>query len=388
MDFRLGESSEAFRAEAKAFLDEHFTEDVERMMHETGIHHSWDLHRALADQGLLAPSWPEEFGGQGKGHLEMIAFHEEFQRAGAPTYGQGTTAMVLGIILALGSDELKKMIIPPALRGEFIVSLGFTEPESGSDVAAAQTRAVRDGDEWVINGQKMFTTSAQDAKYVFMLTRTNPDAPKHRGLTTFLVPIDGGGVEVQPVQTISGERTNITFYSDVRIPDVMRIGEVDKGWDVMGLGLTLERSGAHDGHTIRLQRAMEAWATTPNEIDGTLPADDERTLAKLGRMAAEAEVTTLLARRSAWVADQGGRPGVEGSMAKLFSSEALLRQSRDFVNLMGPDGIRSFGDPTAPAKGEAEYALRFALGTTTYGGTSEIQRDIVARNGLGLPRAR
>ena len=139
--------------------------------------------------------------------------------------------------------------------------LGFTEPESGSDVAAAQTRAVRDGDEWVINGQKMFTTNAQEADYVFMLTRTNPDVPKHQGLTTFLVPLRQPGVEIQPVHTLSGERTNLTFYSDVRVDDSLRIGEVDGGWDVMKVGLTLERAGDQGGESIRLLAAMEEWAT-------------------------------------------------------------------------------------------------------------------------------
>ena len=136
-------------------------------------------------------------------------------------------------------------------------------------MAAAQTRAVRDGDEWVINGQKMFTTNAQEADYAFMLTRTNPDVPKHRGLTTFLVPLRQPGVEIQPVFTLSGERTNLTFYSDVRVDDGLRIGEVDGGWDVMTVGLTFERSGAQGGESIRLLGAMERWATTAVDDDGT-----------------------------------------------------------------------------------------------------------------------
>ena len=388
MDFRLSEVSEAFRAQAKAFIDEHFTPEMEQQILDTGIHHNWDFHRALGEAGLLAPGWPVEFGGQGRPDLDMIAFNEEFQREGAPMMAQGTTIMVLNIILHCGSKELQELMIPPAMRGESVIALGFTEPESGSDVAAAQTRAVRDGDEWVINGSKMFTTNATEAQYIIMLTRTDPDAKKHAGLTVFMVPLDDPGVEVQPVHTISGERTNITYYNDVRIPDVMRIGEVNKGWDVMNVGLTFERSGTWDGYIIRLQRAMEAWATTPNPVDGQLPADDEVVLAKLGRLAAEGEAVTLLGRRSAWVVDSGALPGVEGSMTKLYGSEVLTRQGQDFVNLLGADGVRLLNDPTAPGKGEAEFAMRFALGATTYGGTSEIQRDIIARHGLGLPRGR
>ncbi len=268
MDFRLGERSDAFRQEARAFLDEAFTDEVQDRIHQTGVHHNWDFHRALVERGWLAPGWPEEFGGQGRDPLEVLAFAEELQRAGAPTYGVGTTTMVCNIIRHIGTEEQKRLILPPALRGEIIIVLGFTEPESGSDVAAAQTRAVRDGEQWVVNGQKMFTTNAQEADYAFMLTRTNPDVPKHKGLTTFLVPLRQPGVEIQPVYTLSGERTNLTFYADVRVDDSLRIGEVDGGWDVMTVGLTFERVGAQGGHSVRLLDAMEEWAATSEGDDG------------------------------------------------------------------------------------------------------------------------
>lgn len=386
MDFSLGDRSDAFRAEARQFLDEVFTDEVRDEIHRTGVHHNWEFHRALVDRGWLAPGWPAEFGGQGRDPMEMLAFAEEFQRAGAPTYGVGTTLIVANIIRHLGTEEQKRSILPRVLGGEIIIVLGFTEPESGSDVAAAQTRAVRDGDEWVIDGQKMFTTNAQEADYVFMLTRTDPEAAKHRGLTTFLVPLHQPGVEIQPVFTLSGERTNLTFYSDVRVDDSLRIGEVNGGWDVMTVGLTFERSGAQGGESIRLLEAMERWATSTVDADGRLRSEDPDVRARLGRAAAENEISTLLARRSAWVHSSGRLPGVEGSMAKLFASEALTRQSADFVDLLGPDGLRSAGDPTAVEGGAADYAFRFALGATTYGGTSEIQRTIIAQRGLGLPR--
>ena len=396
MDFRLGEKSEKVRLEARAFLAEALTPEVRQKMEETGVHHSWDFHRKLVERGWLAPGWPKEFGGQGRDPLEIYAFAEELQRAGAPTYGVGTTLMIAGVIRHIGTEEQKRLILPPALAGEIIIVLGFTEPESGSDVAAAQTRAVRDGDQWIINGQKMFTTNAQEADYAFMLTRTNTEVPKHQGLTTFLVPLKQPGVEIREVRTISGERTNLTFYTDVRVDDGLRIGEVDGGWDTMGVGLTLERAGPQGGQSFRLLAAMEHWAATAGATatasagDGTgrRPADDPTVLARLGRAAAENEVSSLLARRSAWIQSVGGLPGVEGSMAKLFASEALTRQGGDFVDMLGPDGVRSTGDPTAVEGGAAEFSLRFALGATTYGGTSEIQRNIIAQRGLGLPRAR
>jgi alkylation response protein AidB-like acyl-CoA dehydrogenase len=388
MDFRLGERSDAFRAEARAFLDEALTPEVKAQMEETGIHHNWDFHRKLVERGWLAPGWPVEYGGQGRDRLEVLAFAEEFQRAGAPTYGTGTTLMIANVIRLIGTEEQKKLILPRALGGEIIIVLGFTEPESGSDVAAAQARAVRDGDEWVINGQKMFTTNAQDADYVFMLTRTNPDVPKHQGLTTFLVPLKQPGVEIRAVHTLSGERTNLTFYTDVRVDDGMRIGEVDGGWEVMTVGLTFERSGAQGGESVRLLSAMEHWAATTTDEHGHPRSEDPSIRARLGRAAAENEVSTLLARRSAWVESTQGTSGVEGSMGKLFASEAITRQGADFMDMLGPDGLRSMGDPTAIEDGAAEYSFRFALGATTYGGTSEIQRTIIAQRGLGLPRSR
>jgi alkylation response protein AidB-like acyl-CoA dehydrogenase len=386
MDFRLGERSDAFREKAKRFLNEHLTDEVRDRMRSTGVHHNWDFHRARAAHGLLAPGWPEEYGGEGRDALEVLASAEEFQSAGAPTYGVGTTLMVANVIRHMGTEELKRLILPQALRGDIIIVLGFTEPEAGSDVAAAQTRAVRDGNEWVINGQKMFTTNAQEADYVFLLTRTNSEVAKHKGLTTFLVPLRQPGVEIQPVITVSGERTNLTFYSDVRVDDALRIGEIDGGWHVMTVGLTFERSLPQGGDSLRLLHAMEQWASTAVDDAGHPRSVDPEVLARLGRAAAESEVTILLARRCAWLHHSGILPGVEGSMAKLFASESLTRQSADFVDMLGPDGIRGEGDATAIAEGIAEYSYRFALGTTTYGGTSEIQRNIIAQRGLGLPR--
>ncbi|MGP0032097.1 MAG: acyl-CoA dehydrogenase family protein [Acidimicrobiales bacterium] len=386
MDFRLGERSDAFRDEARGFLDEHLTDDVREQMRVTGVRHNWDFHRARVERGFLAPGWPEEFGGQGRDALEVLAAAEEFQCAGAPTYAVSTTLMVANIIRHMGTEEQKRLILPRALGGEILIVLGFTEPESGSDVAAAQTRAVREGDEWRIDGQKMFTTNAQEADYVFLLARTNLEVPKHQGLTTFLVPLRQPGVEIQPVFTLSGERTNLTFYSGVRVDDALRIGEIDGGWRVMTVGLTFERSLPQGGDSVRLLRAMEQWALTTTDEAGRPRSEDPDIQARLGRAGAENEVSILLARRCAWLQNAGVLPGVEGSMAKLFASEALTRQSADFVDMLGPDGLRGEGEPSAIAGGIAELSYRFALGTTTYGGTSEVQRNIVAQRGLGLPR--
>jgi len=386
IDFRLGPESDAFRAEAREFLDRVMTEELEERVYRTGVSHDDDYRAELRDRGWLAPSWPVQWGGQGRDPLEMIAFQEEMQRVHAPSYGIGTTMMVARVIRKLGSEALQEEILPRALRGEIMMVLGFSEPEAGSDVAAARCRAVRDGDEWVINGQKMFTTNGHIADYVFLLTRTNLDAPKHKGLTTFLVPTTRPWFEAQGVFTLSGERTNITFYNDLRIPDRYRIGEVDEGWKVMTVSLQDEHSSGFASHCGALVERAEAWARTTVTDDGSHPVDDADVRARLMRAATEAEVSKLLQRRAAWMDAEGITPEAEGPMVKLFSSEAIVRMAQDFTEMLGPDGLRSYFDPTAPDDGRIEHAMRFSLGTAIYGGTSEVQRNIIAQRGLGLPK--
>jgi alkylation response protein AidB-like acyl-CoA dehydrogenase len=386
MDFRLGEKSEAFRAEVQAFVDEEMTPELEEKLYRSGVSHDEGFTKALAERGYLALSWPVEWGGQGRDPLEQMAFQEVLQKADAPTYGTGTTMMVAKVIHKLGTDEQKAEILPPALAGEIIICLGFTEPEAGSDVAAAQTRAVRDGDEWVIDGQKMFTTNAHIGDYVFLLARTNTEVAKHKGLTMFLVPLKHPGVEVQAVYTLSGERTNITYYSEVRVPDAWRIGDVDGGWRVMGALLQDEHSTGFSSRIRSVVEHTEAWAREATSADGTPEIDDPDVRRRLGRAATELEVATLLQRRSAWMAAADVVPEAEGPMSKLFSSEALERVTQDLTEMIGPDALRSYFDPTAPQGGKIEHMLRFSLGTTIYAGTSEVQRNIIAQRGLGLPR--
>jgi len=386
MDFRLGERSDALRAEVRAFLDEFMTPERDERLYRTGVFWDEDFTAALRERGWLAPSWPEEWGGQARDPLEMVAIGEEYGRVEAPTYAIGTTMMVARLILAVGTEEQKREILPRALRGDIIIVLGFTEPESGSDVAAAQCKAVRDGDEWVVNGQKMFTTNAHLADYVFLLTRTNPDVAKHKGLTTFLVPMKQPGVEVQAVYTLSGERTNITFYNDVRVEDRWRIGDVDGGWRVMTASLQDEHSSGFGARIGRLVEEVESWARDATGADGRPRIEDPDARERLARAATEQEVSVLLQRRSAWMAATGRVPEAEGPMCKLFSSEAMERAAQDLTELVGPDALRSYFEPTAPRGGRIEHLLRYSLGTTIYAGTSEVQRNIIAQRGLGLPR--
>jgi alkylation response protein AidB-like acyl-CoA dehydrogenase len=268
-----------------------------------------------------------------------------------------------------------------------IFALGYSEPDAGSDAAAAKTRAVRDGDEWVITGQKMFTTLAHEAAYVFLLARTNLDVPKHQGLTVFLVPLDAPGVEITPVHTLGGERTNVTYYNDVRVPDALRIGDVDRGWEVANVALAFERGGMGLTESDRMWRQTVEWATD-TERDGRPVIEDPLVRDRLAQVAIDNEVAKLLAYRVSWVVASGGVPSVEGSMHKLFYAERFQTAVGELLDALGPDAVLAHGVDDAPVDGWVEHQYRHAPVTTIYGGTSEVMRNIIAEHGLGLPRAR
>jgi alkylation response protein AidB-like acyl-CoA dehydrogenase len=379
---RLDPSTEDFRSEVRAFLDAHLTNDVIERAHQTGTMHDAGLHRAIAERGYLAAGWPEEVGGQGRSAVEMTALMQELYGAGAPVDSMGIASMVAATLVLCGNEHQRTEIVPRILAGNALCCLGYSEPDAGSDVAAVQTRAVRDGDEWIINGQKMFTTMAHEADYVFLLTRTTPEKPKHKGLTMFLVPMRSPGVEVTPVHTLGGERTNITFYTDVRVPDSCRVGDVDAGWSVMHAALVYERNSANWGEPDRLVREVAAWAVSTGAIADALVAD------RLAEHATTMEVGRLLVFRTATEAATGAMTAVEGSMAKLFITEAFTRAASDLLDVLGAHGALQHGDDGAPVAGLVEHAYRHSTVTTIYGGSSEVQRGIIAERGLGLPRTR
>jgi alkylation response protein AidB-like acyl-CoA dehydrogenase len=386
MHFQPHADAEPYRAGVRSHLREVMTAEFEERIYRSGVAHDDDFAKGLVEKGYFAPSWPSELGGQNRNTWEDQALKEELMQADAPVYLSETTRMVAGIVREIGSPAMKNRILGPALKGDVTIALGFTEPECGSDVAAASTKAIRDGDEWVINGSKMFTTNGHIADYVFLLARTSPEKPKHKGLTMFLVPLDSDGYEAQAVWTLSGERTNVTFFNDVRIGDEWRIGEVDAGWQVLGLSLQDEHASGWGPHIARLLHHVEHWAQKTRADDGSLRITDPDVRRRMSRVAMELEVSMLLQRRCVWMAENGQIPVAEGPMSKLFSTEALTRASQDVVELVGPDAVRSYFEPTAIEEGRFEHLMRFSLGTTIYAGTSEVQRTIIAQRGLGLPR--
>ncbi|HEX3566747.1 MAG TPA: acyl-CoA dehydrogenase family protein [Acidimicrobiales bacterium] len=387
MDFDLGAEAEAVRKDVREFIAENVSSDIHERMAETGTYYDADFARALGARGWIAAGWPVEEGGSGRNWLEQVALNQELRHADAPMDAIGTTMLIAATLRMFGTPEQKETIMKPAVRGEVVIALGYTEPDSWSDAAAARTRAVRDGDEWVIDGEKMFTTLVQVADYVFMLTRTNPDVKKHRGLTTFLVPTTSAGFSISEVKTLGGERTNITTYEGVRIPDSLRVGEVDQGWSVASAALELEHSGSYAGETLEVLAVAVEQASQPGP-DGSRLIDDPSVRARLAQAAVEAEMGDLLGMRAGWMHQVGQRPLVEGSMAKVYSSEAFSRATSEILDIFGPASLqrgRGLGDETLTM---IEHAYRHSQVTRIYAGTSEIHRSIIAEAGLGLPRTR
>jgi alkylation response protein AidB-like acyl-CoA dehydrogenase len=381
----LGDHRGAAAAWAEANVRPEWPGEQER----SGCHQTMDLHALLARDGILAAGWPPEYGGSDVDPNFARAVFDECARRGLRADGWATTAMVVHTIQHVGTDEQKRRFIGAALRGEMLIALGYSEPDCGSDVAAAKTTAVPDGSGWVVNGQKMFTSTAQVCSHVFVLTRTNPDVPRHRGLTLFLVPTDSPGYDRQPIHTLGGQVTNATYYADVRVDDSARIGGVDEGWSVMNVALVYERGVA--GQTSleqTLARDLAAWARQARRDDGSSVWQAPLVAERIGRMAVEEEVTKLLGEWVQWRVDGGHLPGVEGSMRKLFYTEADQRRYSDALDILGTEGVLAPGASGAPGDGTFEHDFRNAVVTTVYAGTSEILRDIIAQHGLGLPRTR
>ena len=384
MDFAWTAREESLRAEVRAFLRDHLTEELEERLYTSGVSHDEAFTLGMGERNWIAPDWARD----GYEALDVFAVHviiDELTRADAPMVLIATSMMVARVIAAVGSQGLKEDIVPRVVRGEVTIALGMSEPEAGSDVAAVQTRARRIDGGWLLDGQKMFTTNAHIADYAFVLARTDPASERHHGLTTFLVPLSAEGFEAQAVFTLSGERTNITFYDGVFLEDRWRIGEVGAGWQSLMMALQDEHSAGFSPHLDRLVERTEAWAARPGP-DGSAPIDKEDVRRRLIRAATDLEVAQLLEVRSTYMVSIGEVPVAEGPMGKLFSTEAVVRHAEALTAMMGPDALRSRLDPTALEHGLIEHALRYSLGMTIYGGTSEIQRNIIAQRRCGLPR--
>jgi alkylation response protein AidB-like acyl-CoA dehydrogenase len=384
IDFDYGPEAEAFAAETQAFFDGVLTPEWKAAAHYSYEGHDWSLFRALGQQRLLYPLWPEEYGGRGADDYVASAALAVWEENKVSIHAQSVSNIIGQVMIRFGSDEVKRDIVPRLARGEIMSALGYSEPASGSDIFAAETRAVRDGDDWVINGQKMFTSGANLAHHALLLTRTNPDAPKHKGITLFIVPLEQASVEIHPVHTFQDERTNATFYNDVRVPDSYRIGPVDGGLQILAWALSLEQGGFGfvGPHRHALEAAI-AWAHE-DERGGVRAIEDVRVLERLAGVATRSRVSYLILWRSMWLKANGTGDRAAGPMSKLFSSEAFLRDSNELFDLVAPRALIRGKDKY----GRIELEARHSAVTTIYGGTSEVQRSQVAEATFGLPKSR
>ena len=373
----------AFVEEVRALLTEHWVPDP----HAVSLDHERpprELLELLAERGWVHPRAPKEQGGAGLGPVEERLLALLFDDHRVPACGNG---LFLPTVYEYGTDELKATVLPDLESGRATFCIGYTEPDSGSDVAAARTRAVRTEDGWLVNGSKMFTTYAQDADYCFLLARTGAIEDKHGGLTMFVVPMRSAGVEVRPVLGMGGIRTNVTYYRDVRLPDWCRLGEVGEGWKVLAGPLAEEHglSGADPlaelngsmGATFTriLERMVEYavdWALAPAAGTGEAPIDDPLVRDVLTAALQDVEVCR----------------STPSSYGKVLAAATLQRQADTLLDLTSPAGLLDRGAPGAIAHGVLAWARLFAPATDVYGGTSEIYRNNLARGQLGLPRPR
>ena len=342
--------------------------------------------RRMGQDGWLGLGWPTEYGGQGRGPIEQMIFVEESHWAGV-ALPLLTLNSVGPTLMALGTAEQKERFLPAILRGEVHFAIGYSEPGAGTDLAALQTRAVRDGDEYVITGQKIYTSAIQYADYVWLATRTDPDLPKHKGLSVFIVPTDAEGFSWTPLPVIAGDMTSSTFYEGVRVPAANLVGAENQGWRIITNQLNHERVAICPvSGLLRSLDEVRRWAVEQRLADGRRVIDQEWVQLLLARVHARAEYLKLLNWKVAWASDQGLNPA-DASATKVFGTEFALEAYRLLGEVVGQAATFEAGSPGAVLRGRLEQQSRGQTIFTFGGGANEVQRDIIAMVGLGLPRA-
>ena len=389
MDFRFAPEVEKFREEVREFIREEvpadwdgygaYGEDAGSSYRET----SRRIAKKLAERKWLAMAWPEEYGGLDAPHMQQLVYNEEMAYLGVPGGGMGV-AWVGPAIMLYGSDEQKERYIPRITSGEDVWCTLYSEPEAGSDLASLQTSAVEDGDDFVINGQKIWTSGAEHSNWGWLAARTDPDAPKHKGISTFVVPMDAPGVSIRPLVNMAGQRGfSEVFFENVRIPKANLVGERNRGWYQVAVALDFERSGiqAYAGGRRTLERLIDFVQEQPE-----LLARNPQVRLRLADRAVELAAGTYIAYRIPWMQSQGVIPNYEASISKLYGSEFGQRLAMTGIQLIGTYGGLEPGSKWAPLKGRLERSYLSAVAGTIAAGTSEVQRGIIATRGLGLPR--
>jgi 3-oxocholest-4-en-26-oyl-CoA dehydrogenase alpha subunit len=377
------------RDELRTYFRTLVTPDVanEMAQGEMGGPKSREAVRQMGQDGWLGVGWPTEYGGRGFGPIEQFVFYDEAQRAGAPV--PFLTINTVGpAIMQFGNDALKNEILPRILRGECFFSIGYSEPQAGTDLASLKTRAVRDGDEWVINGQKIFTSLTDHADYIWLACRTNPDASKHKGISIILVPTSSEGFSYTPIRTIGDATTYSTYYEDVRVPVTNTVGEIDGGWTVITTQLNYERiSLASPAVLERAYLDTRRWAQETKLADGRRVIDQEWVQTHLAKVHARLEGLRLLNWKNIWQDSIGKVSIADSSAVKVYGTTTYCECYGLLLEVLGAAGILKRTSPGAALAGRVERSYRGTLILTFGGGTNEIQRDLIAIFGLGMPRS-
>ena len=389
MDFRFSESEEKFREELRSWLDSELSNRPDDRNDDSDA--SWnfnlEMRRKLANKGWLTMAWPQEYGGQNASHMMQVIFSEEMSYTRAPGRDVFGTRMLAPTLMIHGTEEQKKRFLPPVSKGDVQWCQGYSEPESGSDLASLQTRAVEDGDDFIVNGTKVWTSSAHRADHIMVLTRTDPDAPKHRGISFLLCDMNTPGITVNPIVNMAGDHSfNMVTFEDVRIPKRNLVGEQNRGWYVGATLLDFERSGVD--YSAGAKKTLEELIdfAKNNERNGSLISADPIMRNRFSNLAIEVEVSKLISYNIAWMQSQGLVPNKEASMGKVLGTELQQHVSDTGMQMLGMHGQLEPGSKYAPLQGRIEHMYLADVSQTIQAGTSEIQRNIIATRGLGLPR--
>jgi alkylation response protein AidB-like acyl-CoA dehydrogenase len=388
MNFRFAPEVESFREEVRSFIREELPAEWDGMdMYgegEGGADLGRRIAKKLAEKKWLAMAWPKEYGGLEAPHMQQLVYNEEMSYRSVPGGFSMGVAWVGPSIMIYGTDEQKQRFIPRITGADDVWCTLYSEPGAGSDLAALQTRAVADGDDFVINGQKIWTSGAGRSTWGWLAARTDADAPKHKGISTFVVPMDAPGVTVRPLVNMAGQSGfSEVFFDNVRIPKDYLVGEVNRGWYQVAVALDFERSGiqSYAGSRFTLERLVRYASEHPEQTKR-----NPQVRMRLADRFIELAAGTNIAYRIPWMQSQGIIPNYEASISKLFGSELVQRVARTGMDMFGLYGGVSAGSPWAPLKGRIERLYLTSVSSTIAAGTSEVQRSIIATRGLGLPR--
>ncbi len=383
MDFRDRPDITAFRDSVRSFINDELSDDergleVQGLAPDESYARTLAVRAKLAAKGWSAPAWPVEYGGMGATVRQQAVFNEELSYYRVPGPDFIGINYVGPTLMLYGTDDQKKRFLPKILSGEEKWCQGYSEPGSGSDLASLQTRAVVDGDDFVVNGQKIWTSGAHRADWIFMLTRTDPDAPKHRGISYLLADMHSPGIQVRPLVNMAGSHEfNEVFFEDLRVPRAQLVGEMNRGWYVGMATMDFERSAI--GGNAANRRDVEDLV---EEVQARGTAVTPAYRSEVADRKVEVEVTRLLSLRIISIQEKGGVPNYEASIAKLFTSELNQRIARTALHVLGMEGQA----PRGHSQNKWSFQYLRTVSATIAGGTSEIQRNIVATRGLGLPR--